>query len=150
MLQANSITNRREFRKRQRVVKVAVDAAKEEFVCRTACEAEKAIMDGRTRWGSIRKLQMTHAGCRPIKPSAVLKENGDLTNGPDEVKARWQRHFTNILNVPSEYRDEVIADMPSLSTRWDLDDPPTAEELETALGKLKRAREGRWNVRNPS
>ena len=51
-----------------------------------------------------------------------------------------------ILNIPSEYRgeyrDEVIDDMPSLSTRWDLNDPPTAEELETALGKLKRGKAG--------
>ena len=88
MLQANSIIIHREFRQHQRVVKAAVDTAKEEYVCRTAREAEKAAKDGRTRWNSIRKLQITHVGHRPNRPSAVLKENGDLTNGPDEVKSR--------------------------------------------------------------
>ena len=87
MLQTNNIANCREFHWHQRVVKKAVDAVKEEYICRTAHEAEKTTKDGRTRWNSIRKLQMTHAGHRPNKPSAVPKENGDLTNSPEEVKS---------------------------------------------------------------
>ena len=71
----------------QRKVKAAIDEAKEEWVCRTVCEAAKAVNNGRTRWSCIRKLQVTHAGRRPARPTAVLKENGELMKGPDEVKA---------------------------------------------------------------
>ena len=87
---------------------------------------------------------MVHAGRRP-RPSAVLKKDGDLTKGPDEVKSCWHRHFTKILNILSEYQEEVIADMPSQPTHWDLDGPPTAEEFESVLSKLKRGKAGGRN-----
>ena len=57
MLQANSITNCKEFHHLQGVVKAAVDTAKEEYVCRTACEAEKAtkmVAQGGTVLGNCR------------------------------------------------------------------------------------------------
>lgn len=137
MWQNNSLANRREFRRHQRRVKVAVDTAKESYICRVACEAEKAAKDGRTRLECIRKLQGAHRGCRPLRPVPVLKEDGEPTSGPAEVTSRWYRHFMRTLNDTSEYRDEVIDGMPQLPVRWDLDSPPTAEELDTALAKLR-------------
>ena len=68
---------------------------------RVVKEGEAAVKDGRARWDSIRKLQQAHSGRRPVKPSAVLKENGELTQGPEEVRMRWHQHFMKILNVPS-------------------------------------------------
>ena len=31
---------------------------------------------------------MAHAGRRPTRPTAVMKENGSLTQGPEEVRAK--------------------------------------------------------------
>ena len=56
MIQCNTSANRKEFRRHQRKVKVAVDNAKEEWICRVAKEGEAAKKDGCTRWKSIRKL----------------------------------------------------------------------------------------------
>ena len=46
VLQANNTVNRREFRKHQRIVKCAVDAAKEEWIRKLASIVEKARKDG--------------------------------------------------------------------------------------------------------
>ena len=45
---------RKEFRKHQRLVKEAVDEAKESWICRVTKEVEKAKKDGKHRWASIR------------------------------------------------------------------------------------------------
>ena len=111
-------------------------------MCRIASDAEKAIKNGRTRWRSIRKLQLAHAGRRPVKPSAVMKEDGKLTKGPDEMKLHWHGHFSKILNISSEYQEEAITEGPSQPVKWDLDMPPTAKKLNVALHRLKKGKAG--------
>ena len=59
-LQSNTAADRKEFRKHQRIVKKAVEKAREDWICRVAKEAEAAVKDGRARWDSIRRLQQTH------------------------------------------------------------------------------------------
>ena len=60
-------------------------------------EGETAVKDGKTRCECIRRLQL-YAGRKPIRPSAVRKENGELTQGPTEMLQRWQQHFSKLLN----------------------------------------------------
>ena len=55
------------------------------------------------------------------------------------MRSRWYRHFLNILNSPSEYCETVANNLP---LQPDLDDPPTDEELESALNKLKHGNAG--------
>ena len=88
VLQVDNTVNRREFRKHQRTVKCAVDAAKEEWISELANIAEKARTDDKQRWTCIRQLQMMHAGRRPTRPTAMWKENGEVTRSPEEVKQR--------------------------------------------------------------
>ena len=83
------------------------------------------------------KLQLVHAGRRPTRPTAVIKKkNGSLTQGPEEVRARWHQHFVKILSICA-LNDEVIHTLPLLPPHLDLDMPPTEEELMQALTKLK-------------
>ena len=142
VLQANNTVNRREFWKYQRIVKCAVDAAKEEWIRKLASIAEKARKDGKQRWTCIRQLQMTHAGRRPTRPTALWKEKDEMTRSPEEVKQRWHDHFNGVLNVPSQYRQETINEIPSHPTEWELDDPLTCEELMDAMSKLKKGKAG--------
>lgn len=93
LLQWDTSRNRNSFRRHKRAVKVAVNAAKEDWVANVAKLAEKAAKDGQTQWRNLGKLQMAHS----------RKNNWTQfdTRGPEEVKSRWYRYFTNILNVPS-------------------------------------------------
>ena len=72
----------------------------------------------------------------------MLKEDGELTKSPEEVRSCWHSHFTNILNIPSEFSEHVINGMTSQLIKLDLDNPPTEEELESALSKLKKGKAG--------
>ena len=87
-------------------------------------------------WESVRKLQGAHAGQRSSKSYAILKENEELATEPDEICDRWQQHFERVLNIPSTYQ-EVVSKMPQLPMPIGLDDPPTAEELDTAFANSK-------------
>ena len=61
-----------------------------------------------------------------------------MTQDPEQVMMRWRQHIRKPLNEPSVYRDEVVEDIPELLSCLDLDAPPTADELECALSKLKK------------
>ena len=141
----NSPDKKRLFRQHQRAVKKAVDKAKEQWVCRVAMEGEAAAKDGQARWRCIRRLQRAHTGRRPIRPSAIRKDNGELTQGPSEVLDRWYQHFDTLLNVESEYSEEVLEGTTVLPPFTDLDNAPSEEELENALSKLKNGKAGGKN-----
>lgn len=74
MLQANNALNRKEFRRHQRIVNTALDNAREEWICKNACEGEGLSKDGDTRWSSTIKLHMAYAGRIPTGPNIVMNE----------------------------------------------------------------------------
>ena len=54
----------------------------------------------------------------------------------------WYQHFLNVLNILSEYRDDMIDNMPWLASILELDLPPSEEELSQASSKLKKKKAG--------
>ena len=54
----------------------AVSNARREWILKVATAGEEAVKDGRTRWDCIRKLQRVHCGRRPVRPTAILKNDG--------------------------------------------------------------------------
>ena len=60
-------------------------------------KVKQAKKDGRQRWQGVKQLQMTFAGRRPLRSSALLKENGEMTKSPLEVKQRWHEYFSKNL-----------------------------------------------------
>ena len=143
-LQTHATSDKREFRRTQRVVKKAVDEAKEAWIGRVVKEAECVRRDGKQRWKSIRMLQMTHVARRPARPTRLIRRDGGMTNGPREVRAAWYKHFSSVLNIPSQYRQEVLDVLPSLPPALEVDHlpPPTLEELMEALRKMRRGKAG--------
>jgi len=99
---------KKEFRHRQRIVKQAVDAAKEAWICKVAGEAEAAEKDSQRKWRCIRQLQLTYNGRKPRRPTAILKRDGELAANSEEIRQQWHDHFEEILNVPSDFSPEVI------------------------------------------
>ena len=65
-----------------------MDRAREEWTKKVAVQGEEAVKDEKARWECIRRLQQTHARRRPITPSAVGKEDEELTQGQEEMLQR--------------------------------------------------------------
>ena len=141
-LQSGLPADKKLFRRRQRLVQKAVAEAKEKWICTLASDAEAAVKDSRTRWECIRRLQQTHAGRKPNRPNAIRKEDGTLTQSPEQVIQRWQEHFMKILNVTSVYRDEAVSEMTSFPPLLELDSPPVEEELMDAMSMMKKRKAG--------
>ena len=148
-LHDHNTSSKKEFRQHQRTVKKAVDEAKEAWISRVTREAELAKKNGKPRWKSIRVLQMAHVGRRPAQSATLYKRDGGVTSGPEEVKTTWHQHFTKILNMPSEYCQKVLDDMPSQPPVMELDHHPTSEELGEEVSKPEE-REGRWKDGDPT
>jgi len=132
----DSPSSRQRFRQSERIVKHAVQDAKEAWIKKTA-EAANVDRDGRGRWSCVKQLQEVFHGRRSVRTSGVLSEDGQLLSEPVEVVARWFRHFGGVLDVPSQFSQECVDRMTSCEERTELDDPPTEEEFENALGKVK-------------
>ena len=141
VLQDDSSASRRRFRQCERAVKDAVAKAKEDWIQKTA-QAANVDGDGRNRWQCVKQLQMVFRGRQPVRTSTVVDENGQLLSDSDAVIARWCRHFTKVLNVASNFSSVGIDRMPLREVRRDLDDFPTSEEFQRALGKLRLRKAG--------
>ncbi|XP_066977818.1 uncharacterized protein [Macrobrachium rosenbergii] len=50
--------------------------------------------------------------------------------------ARWEEHFTQLLNLPSTVDQTAIQHIPQEPTQGDLDLPPTKEEVRTAIKQM--------------
>ena len=83
------------------MVQEAVVRAKGYWVDKVAAEVRQLRGLGRLDGGSIGRLQRTHSGHRPVKTAAVLKTDGELTKGPEEVVDHWYENFKNLLNIRS-------------------------------------------------
>ena len=73
MLAVRTVGAKCEFKRKQQVVKKAVDKAREHK------------KDGRTCWNNIRGLQQANDGRSPARQNSLRKDNMELTQGPDEV-----------------------------------------------------------------
>ena len=71
----------------------------------------------------------------------MWKENGEVTRSPEEVKQRWHDHFSDVLNVPSQYRQGTIDELPNHPTEWELDDLQHARSfgcLQKSIFQVRR------------
>ena len=68
----------------------------------------------------------------------VLKTNGELTKGLEEVTECWYEHFKKLLNIQSIYNENVIVVVPTLPPLLCYDDPLTSDELEATNSRPGR------------
>ena len=122
-LQVGTRSHKETYRRLQHKVQKAITDAKSKWIFKVATEGEEAVKDGKTKWDCIHKLQRVHGGRKPVRPSAVLKDDGQLPEGLEEVRDCWYQHFNKAFNVQSIYNEKVVADMPSLEPMLHLDDP---------------------------
>ena len=114
-------------------------AAKNDWFVKKALEAERGRKSRKLVWKCIRDLPRGRRGMVPTKSATVKNEDGNICRTPEDQQQRWQRHFTKVLNIASEFSLEELEKMKQRPLRRDFDEPPTKEELENVKQRPLRS-----------
>ena len=116
--------------------------AKDKWFQRKASEAERGRHGGKLLWKCIRDIQRGRRGLVPTRSATIRDEDGASCCTTEAQNERWIRHFSNILNVQSEFSLEELERVEQRPLRPELAELPTEEELMEAIEKLKNGKAG--------
>ena len=109
-------TSRRKYADARRAARHAVRAAKDAWFQQKASEAEK-----KEWWESSvamhQDIQRGRRGLVPVRSAVVQDENGNSCTTTEAQKERWRRHFSKILNIPSDFDVEGLSRVRQRPTR---------------------------------
>ena len=78
-----------------------------------------------------------------------LMKKETICSMPQEQHERYRRHFSKVLNILSQFDEDELMKARQRPERSHLADPPSKDELEEAIGKMKIL-EGSRSVWYPS
>ena len=132
----------RALRKACRKLRETMQAEEDRYLEVYACELEEFIVAGDVRgwYGHLKggwKLQGKSLGSAQY----IRDENGKLLRKRDEIRARWRRYSTSLLNTTSAALNRTI--MEGLSrkpTDLSLGDPPVVSATKMALRSMANSK----------
>ena len=136
-LNTGSHRDKRKIVKARTKARQAVREGKNAWFQVKALEAERRRNNGKGVWKCIRDMQRGRKGLIPTRTAVVKDENGNSCSTPELQQQRWRRHFSNVLNLQSDFSVEELERVRQRPMRPEMGDPPSEEELQNALGKLK-------------
>ena len=128
----------RALRKACRKLRETIQAAEDRYWEVYACELEEFIVVGDLKawYGHLKggwKLQGKKLGSAQY----IRDENGKLLRKLDEIRTRWRRYFTSLLNTTSAALNRtIIEDLSQNPTALSLGDPPAVGETKRALRSM--------------
>ena len=128
----------RALRKACRKLRETIQAADDRYLEVYACELEEFIAAGDLRgwYGHLKggcKLQGKKFGSAQY----IRDENRKLLRKLDEIRARWRRYFTSLLNTTSAALNRTIIEgLSQKPTALSLGDPPVVSETKMALRSM--------------
>ena len=85
----------------------AVREAKNSWFHVMAEEAQRGRFGGKEVWRCFRALKSGRRGLRPItRCTSIRDEEGNLCDSQSAKHQQWQRYFTQVLNVHSQFDSE--------------------------------------------
>ena len=91
---------RKDYVDKDREVKKRVRADEREMLEEMAKKAEEAAK--KNEMGTLHKITDTICGKKHSKSVGVRTKDGKLLTQEDEVRERWEEHFTEVLNIPCD------------------------------------------------
>ena len=85
-------------------------------------------------WKAIRKMQHGHKGLLPCRMTIIDDEEGVPCSSKEAQQQRWRRHFTKVLNLRSQFEEEVVEFVRQMEVNGSIAGKPTAREVKKALG----------------
>ena len=73
----------------------------------------------------------------PARLATVTDEEGNPCTTAEAQQQRWRRHFSKILNIQSQFKEDEIMRAKQRPIRQEIAEIPTEEEMIKAVRKLK-------------
>ena len=128
----------RVLRKACKKLRDVIQAAEDRYLEVFACELEDFIVAGDLRgWYGHLKGGWKLQGKKLRGTQYIRAENGKLLRKLDEIRARWRRYFTSLLNTTSATLNRtIIEDLSQTPIALSLGDPPVVSETKKALRSM--------------
>ena len=128
----------RALRKACKKLREVIQAAEDSYLEVLACELEEFIVAGDLRgWYGHLKGGWKLQGKKLRSAQYIRDENGKLLRKLDEIRARWRRYFTSLLNTTSATLNRTIIEgLSQKPTALSLGDPPVVSETKKALRSM--------------
>ena len=128
----------RALRKACRKLRETIQAAEDRYLEVYACELEKFIAAGDlSGWYGHLKGRWKLQGKKLGSAQYIRDETGKLLRKLDEIRARWRRYFTSLLNTISfALNRTVIEGLSQKPTALSLGDPPIVSETKKAVRSM--------------
>ena len=128
----------RALRKACKKLREIIQAAEDRYLEVFACELEEFIVAGDLRgWYGHLKGGWKLQGKKLRGAQYIRDENGKLLRKLDEIRAKWRRYFTSLLNTTSATLNRtIIAGLSQKPTALSLGDPPVVSETKKVLRSM--------------
>ena len=128
----------RALRKACRNLREIIQAAEDRYLEVYACELEDFIVAGDVRgWYGHLKGEEKFQGKKLGSAQYIRNEDGKFLRKLKEIRARWRRYFTSLLNTTSTALNrKYIEDLSQKPTALSLGDPPVVSETKKALRSM--------------
>ena len=128
----------RALRKACKKLREVIQAAEDRYLEVFACELEEFIVTGDLRgWYGHLKGGWKLQGKKLRGAQYIRDENGKLLRKIDEIRARWRRYFTSLVNTTSATLNRTIIEgLSQKPTALSLGDPPVVSETKKALRSM--------------
>ena len=122
----------RALRKACRTLRETMQAAEDKYLEVYACEFEEFIVAGDVRgWHGHLKGGWKLQGKKLESAQYIRDENGKLLRALDEIRARWRRYFTSLLNTTSAALNRTIIEgLSQKPTALSLGGPPVVSKTK--------------------
>ncbi len=117
-----------------------VRAAKNPWFQEKAEEAQR--IGGKEVWKCIWAMQCGRRGLVPSRSNNIRDDEVNHCTSLSPQRQQWQKHFTKVLNVMSEFDMTELEKVKQRPVRQDLSEKPSMTELVAALKKLKNGKAG--------
>ena len=84
-----------------------------------------------------RLYEISYHGRKSIQVNIIVDNNDNILTNHSDVCPTWQCHFLNVLNVPSNFQEEVVNSVTLLLVRNHLDVVPSYVEIQSQVNYFK-------------
>ena len=136
-LSGGKVSDKEEFKEARKKAQKAIREAKNNWFLLKAKEEQGGVNGGKVVWKCIREIRRGKRGLVPVKTRSMRNKEGHTCSTPQQQHDRWRRHFSNLLNIVSEIDVTELEQARQRPPRTEMADPPSSEELENAISKLR-------------